>query len=376
MASIEAILSIGSNKEYLDGLVEQVRRGPGVTPFVGAGMSAQLDLLEWGEFLLATARRFFAEPEVRALLDAGKYEEAAEVCIGRSGPGGLQYSIGEEFGDQKFRAKRISAALRLIPDLVNGPVLTTNFDHVIERAFKEARKDFEQVVWGREADVMIDAFHQNRRYLFKIHGDVDRPKERILTREEYDKHYGQPGRTDGRGLALHRVIDLALSNRPLVFLGCSLKSDRIVGFLDDFYKQNERLTHYAILWRPVDDEQFRARGTALTRLGLKPIWYPYGDHDSIATILEHVLIRAGRTKGAQADDRRRADRSHRGAGSAGETETRRAVGVGGRRAAREALPGGRTCNRQGRVNVLSRMGRSLSTPRPGRRATVLAGRGA
>jgi hypothetical protein len=49
-------------------------------------MSAQLELREWTELLISIAARFFVEPQVRQLLDAGKYEEAAELCIKESGP--------------------------------------------------------------------------------------------------------------------------------------------------------------------------------------------------------------------------------------------------------------------------------------------------
>src|SRR4029434_3675463 len=187
----EVIESIGNNREYLEVLIDQVRNGPGLTPFVGAGMSAQLKLLEWGEFLISTARRGYGEPEVRQLVDAGQYEQAAEVCIERGGPGGLQHAITEEFGDKQLdRHERITAALRLIPELANGPVVTTNFDHVLERSFREAKKEFRHVLWGTSAAAMVEAFHRKHRYLFNIHGDVDHPDQRILTREEYDRHYG------------------------------------------------------------------------------------------------------------------------------------------------------------------------------------------
>src|SRR4029450_8093198 len=192
--------------------------------------------------------------------------------------------------------ERITAALRLIPELANGPVVTTNFDHVLERSFREAKKEFRHVLWGTSAAAMVEAFHRNHRYLFKIHGDVDHPDQRILTREEYDRHYGATGKPESKTLPLHRVIEIAMSNRPMLFLGCSLKSDRIVGFLEEFYSEYQRLMHYAIIWRPVDEEKFRERGQELTRLGLVPIWYPSGDHDSIGTILETVLVRPGRIK--------------------------------------------------------------------------------
>src|SRR4029453_11327228 len=143
-------------------------------------------------------------------------------------------------------------------------------------------------------------FHRTHRYLFKSHGDVDHPDQRILTREEYDRHYGATGKPESKTLPLHRVIEIAMSNRPLLFLGCSLKSDRIVGFLRKAYAESQRLIHYAIVWRPDEEDAFRARGRQLIQLGLMPIWYPRGDHVSVHTILEHVLERAGRKKPSKA----------------------------------------------------------------------------
>jgi len=295
--SIDVIQNIGNNREYLNGLAEQLRTGAGVTPFVGAGMSAQLQLLDWGEFLISIGRRFYAEEPVKELVAAGKYEEAAEVCIEKSGPGGLQHAITEEFGDKRLdQCKKIAGALPLLPEIANGPVLTTNFDHVLERTFSSAKKGFTQVLWGDSAASMIESFHKNLRYLFKIHGDVDRPEQRILTRQEYDRHYGEVGKAENHELPLHGVIDIAMKTRPLLFLGCSLKSDRIVAFLQEFYTDYQRLMHYAIVWRPDDEESFRRRGEELTRLGLKPIWYRAGDYDSVALILEYALVRAGRIR--------------------------------------------------------------------------------
>lgn len=260
-------------------------------------MSAQLELREWTELLISIAARFFVEPQVRQLLDAGKYEEAAELCIKESGPGGLQQAITEEFGDKKLaRHARMTGALALIPKFANGPVITTNFDHALERTFREARKQFVHVLWGAPAAAMIEAFQKNRCYLFKIHGDVDHPEQRILTRDEYNQHYGEIGKPESKALPLRRVIEIAMANRPLLFLGCSLKSDRIVGFLKEFYAEYQRLMHYAIVWRPADEEKFRERAHELTQLGLMPIWYPFGEHSSISTILEHVLVGAERIK--------------------------------------------------------------------------------
>ena len=247
--SLEFIQSIGNNREYLEKVIAQLRDGPGLTPFVGAGMSAQLKLPDWGEFLINIARRFHVEQEVRQLLNAGKYEEAAEVCIKGSGQGGLQYAITEEFSDKKLdQAERESKTLRLIAELANGPVVTTNFDHALEITFRRARKEFREKWWGARATAMIEAFHQNRRDLFKIHGNVGDPDQRILTREEYDRNYGEIGKPESKALPLHRVIEIAMENRPLLFLGCSLKSDRIVGFLKEFYAVYQRLMHYAVVW--------------------------------------------------------------------------------------------------------------------------------
>src|SRR5262245_41375678 len=53
---------------------------------------------------------------------------------------------------------------------------------------------------------------------------LDPPDQRILTRAEYDRHYGRTGAADDKARPLHRVIEVAMSNRPLLFLGCSLKT--------------------------------------------------------------------------------------------------------------------------------------------------------
>ena len=168
--------------------------------------------------------------------------------------------MSKAFGPSLIEGKPIDAAVRYVPELTRGPVVTTNFDRVLEDVFKRAKLPFEESVWGREAGVAVNGFFGNRRYLLKLHGDVISTMDRILTRTEYERSYGVPGQRYIDAVPpLHVLIRLIMTNRPLLFLGCSLNADRITGFLNDAYQQYRQLLHYAIVEQPAAHDAFERR---------------------------------------------------------------------------------------------------------------------
>src|ERR1019366_8301192 len=145
----------------------------------------------------------------------------------------------------------------LIPRLATGPVITTNFDHALERAFEESHQPFERVVWGAKGDIVAKAFTQNRRLLLKLHGDVDDRTERILTMSEYGRYYS-------KSRPLFRLLKKIFSTRPVLFIGCSLSNDRVVNVLTNITRDSALASHYAIVEAPENDNHFRERARFLS----------------------------------------------------------------------------------------------------------------
>jgi hypothetical protein len=254
----------------------------GIVPFIGAGISIPLGFPGWRSFLLAQAKRVGLENSAQELLDLGKYEEAAEALLSALKDQAFNDAIEDCFGDHVINRGSLTGPVLLIPRLATGPVITTNFDHALERAFEEAGQPFERVVWGAKADIIAKALTQNKRLLLKLHGDVDDRTERILTASEYGKHYS-------KSRPLYQLLKRIFSIRPVLFLGCSLSSDRIVNVLTSIARDSALASHYAIVEAPANEDHLRERARFLSEHRIRPLWYPQGRHDLIVTLLGQLV---------------------------------------------------------------------------------------
>jgi hypothetical protein len=275
------------NRQCIDELVRQISTGAGITPFVGAGMSIPYGFPGWSSFLLGIASKWDVTDQVSRCMERGLFEKAAEICK-QAGEDDFQVAMSRNFGNEKI-PHPLLGPICLLPKIARGPVVTTNFDHLVEAAFHQAGRDL-QAVWGSRATLAIEAFHRNSPVLLKIHGDISDPNERILTEEEYNRYYGNAGSSPHDSIA--GLIQLVLTVRPLLFLGCSLNRDRIVMFLERFYQAFRTPQHFAVVERPADRQLFLTRKRHLLSHGIRPIWYPPGRHDGIEAILKVVVDRA------------------------------------------------------------------------------------
>jgi hypothetical protein len=129
--------TLGDNPRNMELLIEQLRTG-GVIPFVGAGMSAPFNFPDWKAFLLKQAPNAQIRKKVNLRLAKGQYEEAAEDLLRIAGTNSFQDAIDATFGPSRLGTLPEDAAVCLLPALCPGPVLTTNFDSVLEKVYEVA----------------------------------------------------------------------------------------------------------------------------------------------------------------------------------------------------------------------------------------------
>jgi hypothetical protein len=278
----------------LDLLMQQCKNQRGVVPFVGAGLSVPQKMPGWSQFLRAIAARHAADRPIGELLERGAYEEAADELLRTAGALSFANSMQEAFGVHKV-PQEIRGAARYLPAFAPGPVVTTNFDKVLEQAFSEAGKPFEHVYWGAALTTARDAVFYDRHVLLKLHGDVEHLSERILTLTEYEVYYGSGDVDFSRPLP--STLRYLFQHRLVLFVGCSLRYDRTVKVVRDSVSGNVR--HLAIVERPAPDEEFRRYRQFLENSGILPIWYPPDRHESVEALLEYVRAAADSTISAQ-----------------------------------------------------------------------------
>jgi len=272
-----------NNEKALTALIKQLRSPLGVIPFFGAGISGPLKYRQWGVFLRGVANEQLAGADrsaVEEAVAAWDYLRAAGLLAKSLGDEEFQQVIAEEFSDDRLRdANLTSGMFGYLPLVTAGPVITTNFDRVIEHVFEKAGRRFDIRVDGANPDEVIPAIQQNLSVLWKIHGDYRDRRNRVFSDEEYSRHYTE----------LPNLLLIALLNRPALFIGCSLDKDRTTEVLASIHSQHPATSHYAFMQIPDADEKFEERVRALRNMGVRPIWYPEGEHQEIENYLADLV---------------------------------------------------------------------------------------
>ena len=288
-----------ANKKTLKDLVNEIKRG-NVVPFIGAGMSAPI-YPTWEKFFVKTLSndniRQEKKESIKALLKKNKYERAASVLHKELGEREFIRVIRDIFDESKITAEKYEdMAVTLIPQIFSDKtVITTNFDRLLERVFKDKECEFKGTLSPYEPSENVKGdFSQGiYNYLLKLHGDYLHTDKMAFAESKYDEYYGK--NLDSEYVTF---ISNALSNRVLLFLGCGLEVDRTMSLLEKIATSFSR-THYAVVECPsdsLDDDVFHEKQKRLANMGILCIWYPKEKHEFVKTILLE-LPSEGKKKG-------------------------------------------------------------------------------
>ncbi|MBR3084134.1 MAG: SIR2 family protein, partial [Oscillospiraceae bacterium] len=258
-------------------------------PFVGAGLTAPVykgwndALRELGK-LLGDAE---AEAELDRLLRAGKPLESAGFLEKQRGGNNLLRDFIGYFSLEKYRnmpeAGRKRMAVQLLPLLFPCPVLTTNFDEVLEQVYLLRNGRNLPILSPTSGNLRTQATQLRQSpCLFKLHGSVSDTladfDTLVFTPTQYDRHYAP-------GSPVRQALADFLNRRSLLFLGCGLEKDRTVDVLRDCAAPGS--VHFAILDCEAARKNERLR--ELDRLHIRAIVYPKGAYDAVRVILEQLL---------------------------------------------------------------------------------------
>jgi len=261
--------------------------------FVGAGVSRQAGFVDWKGLLRDTADELD--------LDIDKEHDLLALAQFQVNARGGRGDFNQQLLDAFLRDARPTAVHDILPRLPIETVWTTNYEQLLEDAYRAA---------GRHVEVKltIENLAQARRgrdvTIYKMHGCVTQAHHAVLTKQDYEDYD-----------ATRRLFTDSLKGdfieKTLLFLGFSFTDpnvERILAKVRGQLGQNQR-THYWITRRPAatcpngersqadlayDLRKAELQSRDLLRYGIQTIWVDeYHQIPDLLRALEAYVTRRG-----------------------------------------------------------------------------------
>jgi len=269
------------NRKVFHNLLSRCKSGYAV-PYVGAGLSMFAGLPSWQEFLeklkeLCYDKDFSLDNPLAAADEIEK--QLGSLLFYDYFKNVFYHERNNEWWKELLVKKVVSnQAVSIIPKLFHGPIITSNYDKVIE-----AVHGFKIIVaLPDEIEKLEDANDEVKHLLYKVHGCISQPEKIVFTGTSYQKYYG----TNSSHV---KVLSKYFKRFNLLFLGCSLNlvnKDKPIELWKTLVNSDQQ--HYAIL--PCAKNNLKKRRKELEKINIYPIFYPEGQHGCIKVILEELLF--------------------------------------------------------------------------------------
>lgn len=199
--------------------------------FVGAGLSQPAGFVNWKELLKDIAQD----------LDLNVDQEADLIAL-------AQYHINTKRNRSSLNRKLIEEFTkdcnltenhRLIANLPIHTIWTTNYDTLIEEAFRKAHKRPDVKISKENLGVTLP---RRDVTVYKMHGDISLPHEAILTKEDYETY-------NEKRQVFTTALQGDLLSKTFLFLGFSFTDpniDYILSRIRSLLGENQR-EHYCIM---------------------------------------------------------------------------------------------------------------------------------
>jgi hypothetical protein len=245
--------------------------------FAGAGLSSAADLPSWPSLVKLLAARAEARgvpapvlEEITALLAKEHYVDALSAVKAALGPNDFGAAVEKLLDDKDHDVSAVAKSVAALAPRLRG-VLTTNLDHLLERAFAGA--------WPALAKVTGDVVRR-RHYILKLHGTLIDRSTWVFTRDEYDRAmYADP--------KLQTAFYALFHACPILFVGYGLADDDFDQVLSRVraLAGDQPPRHFAL----IAEETLTPNGKArLEASGVQIIPYanPDGKHGEVVRILD------------------------------------------------------------------------------------------
>lgn len=181
--------------------LERALREGGAVLFVGAGLSKPAGLDDWGQLIAGLCADMGIDSKGVEYLDVAQWYRE------KKSNDRLAAVLREKFAGKGTP----TLAHYLLLALPIQHILTTNYDHLIEKTLVGLKRHPVKVVNELEVAQTGGA----GTYVVKFHGDADRAEEIVLSRDDYDAFFEKRP-------AMAALLEGLLLNRTFFFVGYSL----------------------------------------------------------------------------------------------------------------------------------------------------------
>jgi hypothetical protein len=224
------------DKDLMAALASEVRERRTIL-FVGSGVSAKLGLPTWEDFIARLGEELGFEPHEFLGLSQDFRSLAEYYRLERGSIDALCRKMAREWqvDDATLDGSEVH---RLLVSFDCPLIYTTNYDHLLERAYERSGRRFNKVVTAADIAQSDPALPT----IVKFHGDLDDPPSVVLAETDYF-----------RRLAFDEPLDIKLAAdalaRAVLFVGYSVSDI------------NLRLLLYRLrrIWLESGDEESRPR---------------------------------------------------------------------------------------------------------------------
>jgi hypothetical protein len=267
-------------RDFFEHYVEALERRTAAL-FVGAGLSAAADFPDWKTLLSGVAEEIELDVKQESDLPA-----VAQFYLNRvaSSRGRIADLVGRTFR----RSVPIPDNHRILARLPYRHVWTTNYDHLVERAWELSGKRMD--IKSRNAN-LTSSDPEADAILYKMHGTADHPDDIVLSRDDYELY---PTKRPG----FLQILGSDLITSTFLFLGLSFTDPNLsylMGTLRASF-QNVPRQHFTIMKRPAGEyagKRFRLFTDDLQRYGIRTLMV--GEYADITKVLSELEQRCAQT---------------------------------------------------------------------------------
>lgn len=259
--------------------------------FAGAGLSRPAGFVDWKALLRDVASELGLDVDQETdLVAIAQYHVNAH-----GGRGRLNQLLIDEF----TKDSSITENHRLLARLPIGTVWTTNYDRLLEDAWRDAHKRVDIKI---RSEQFANYLPKRDAVIYKMHGDVEHADEAVLTKEDYEIYQNK------RSL-FSMQLQGDLISKTFVFLGFSFTDpniDYVLARIRGLMGTNRR-EHFCVMKEPDRPKRLTGQAKAeyeyqsrklelriqdLQRYGVQAVLVP--SHDRITDLLRELNRRSYR----------------------------------------------------------------------------------